>query len=151
MTFTITIPGQPPSGNHANKIGKGYRRGGIPYPKMVKTPAAAAYQAGAALIAKTAKPSGWVRPEGMMVVMEYRIFLSTDADCTNIIKTVEDALCPALGFNDTFALPRAMSKMIVSKGEEKVVVTLWRDPCLGVPASRRPVLPSSSRSSASRS
>jgi len=128
VTFVITIPGQPPSGNHANKIGRGFRRGGVAYPKMVKTPQAEAYQAGAALIAKVAKPSGWEPRSkvGLMVVMEYRFWLHRDADCTNLIKTVEDAICPALGFNDSLALPRAMSKIVgVPKSEARTEITIY--------------------------
>ena len=124
MTFVIVIPGQPPSGNHANKIGRGYRRGGISYPKMVKTEKAEAYQQGAALIAKSARPSKW-KP-GERVVMEYRFYVTRDADCTNMIKTVEDGVCPALGFNDSRALPRAMSKTVgVPKGEARVEITVY--------------------------
>ena len=124
MTFVVVIPGQPPSGNHANKIGRGYRRGGIPFPKMVKTSQAEAYQQGAALIAKAARPSGW-KPRSK-VVMEYRFWLHRDADCTNLIKIVEDGVCPALGFNDSLALPRAMSKIVgVPKSEARTEITIY--------------------------
>lgn len=121
MTFVIEIPGQPPSGNHANKIGRGFRRGGISYPKLVKTPEAEAYQAVAAHVARIAKPKGWVPNThlladgyeiGPFVIMEYRFWLHRDADCTNLIKVVEDGVCPALGFNDSLALPRAMLKVV---------------------------------------
>lgn len=124
MTFVITIPGQPPSGNHANKIGRGFRRGGIAYPKIVKTPEAESYQKAAGYIAKTSRPSKW--KAGEQVVMEYRFWLSRDADCTNLIKTVEDGICPALGFNDSIALPRAMSKVVgVSKDEARTEITIY--------------------------
>jgi len=124
MTFVITIPGQPPSGNHANKIGRGYRRGGVSYPKLVKTQKALDYQDEAAYLAKQAKPSKW-RP-GLQVVMEYRFWLTRDADCTNLIKTVEDGICPALGFNDSRALPRAMSKIVgVPKKDARVEITVY--------------------------
>jgi len=123
MTFTIVLPGQPPSGNHANKIGRGYRRGGIAYPKLVKTPQAEAYQQGAALIAKSARPSKW--EPGPQVVMEYRFWLAREADCTNLIKVIEDGVCPALGFNDSRALPRAMSKQVgVPKNDARVEITI---------------------------
>jgi hypothetical protein len=60
-----------------------------------------------------------------MVVTEYRLYLHTDADCTNIIKVVEDAVFPALDVNDSFALPRAMSKELVfSKADARVVITI---------------------------
>ena len=123
MSWTVVIPGHVPSGNHANKIGKGYRRGGVSFPKMVKTDEALAYQQGAALIVRTMKPSGW-RWDGGQIVVEYRMYLDHEADCTNIIKTVEDAIFPALGINDSFALPRAMSKELVPKSEARVEVTI---------------------------
>lgn len=123
MAWTVTIPGQPPSGNHANKIGRGYRRGGIAYPKLVKTPEAQAYQQAAALCVKVAKPSDWTW-DGGQVVVEYRFWVSRNTDCTNMIKVVEDAVFPALDVNDSFALPRAMSKTLVKKGQERVEVTI---------------------------
>ena len=122
MSWTVTIPGQPVSGNHANKIGRGFRRGGIAYPKMVKTTEAAFYQQACAYIVRTARPSGW-QQQGQ-VICEYRFWISRDADCTNMIKVIEDAIFPALGINDSWALPRAMSKEIVKKGQERVEVTI---------------------------
>jgi hypothetical protein len=122
--WTVVIPGQPPSGNHANKIGRGYRRGGIPYPKMIKTDAALAYQQGAALIVKTSKPSGW-HWAGGMVVAEYHLFLRVEADCTNVWKTVEDAVFPALGINDSYCLPRAMSKTIVPAKDAHITINIY--------------------------
>ena len=121
--WTVTIPGQPPSGNHATKIGRGYRKGGVPYPKMIKTPQAEAYQAGAGLIVKTARPSGW-RWNGGQVVTEWRLYLWDDADAVNILKTVEDAVFPALGINDSYDLPRVMSKELVPKADARVVITI---------------------------
>ena len=123
MSWTVTIPGHVPSGNHAYKIGRGFRAGGISYPKIIKTDAARSYQDMAALIVKTAKPSGWTWDGGQLVV-EYRMYLDDDADCTNVIKVLEDAIFPALGINDTYALPRAMSKEIVPKAEARVEVTI---------------------------
>lgn len=122
MSWTIVIPGQPISGNHSSKIGRGFRRGGIAYPKIIKTDEAAAYQQAAALIVRTAKPSGWVW-DGGQVVVEYRFWLTRDADCTNLIKVVEDAVFPAIGVDDKYALPRAMSKEIV-KVNPRVEVTI---------------------------
>jgi hypothetical protein len=91
----------------------------------VKTPEAEAYQAAAALVVKAARPSWW-KWQGGMVVAEYRFFIRIDADCTNLIKTVEDAVFPALGINDSYALPRAMSKVVgVPKGEERVEVDIY--------------------------
>ena len=124
MSWSFTIPGQPLSGNHAYKIGKGYRRGGISYPKIIKTAEAEAYQQGVALIVRSARPSGWYWGPGQMVVCEYQFYLWDDADCTNLIKVIEDGIFPALDINDSWALPRAMSKEIVKRGEERVEVTI---------------------------
>lgn len=123
MSWSVSIPGQPPSGNHAYKIGKGYRRGGISYPKIIKTAEAEAYQAGVALLTRTARPSAW-RWDGGYVVVEYRFFLFDDADCTNLIKVIEDGVFPALDINDTWALPRAMSKELVPRNLARVEVTI---------------------------
>lgn len=123
MSWTVTLPGQPPSGNHAYRIGRGYRRSGIAYPKMVKTAQAEAYQQGVALLVRTARPSDW-HWNDRFVVCEYRFYLCDDADCTNLIKTIEDGIFPALGINDTWALPRAMSKELVSRKLARVEVTI---------------------------
>jgi len=118
----VVIPGQPPSGNHAYKIGKGYRRGGIAFPKIIKTAEAEAYQQGVALLVRTARPSYW-KQQGQ-VICEYRFYLWDDADCTNLIKVIEDGIFPALDINDSWALPRAISKEIVPKSEARVEVTI---------------------------
>lgn len=125
--WTVVIPGDPPSGNHAYKIGRGYRRGGIAYPKIIKTAEAEAYQQAAALCVRTAKPTGW-EWDGSMLVVEYRFYLGRDVDCTNAIKVIEDAVFPAIGVNDKYALPRAMSKEKVPAAEARVEVTIGGQP-----------------------
>ena len=122
MSWTVVIPGQPPSGNHANKIGRGFRRGGIAFPKIVKTPEAEAYMQGAAYIVRAAPKHGW-RWNGGQIICEYRFYLTHDADCTNLIKVVEDTIFPALDIDDSWALPRAISKEIV-KTNPRVEVTI---------------------------
>lgn len=122
MSWTVTIMGNPPSGNHANRIGRGFRRGGIAFPKIVKTDEAAAYQTAAAYLVRTANKHGW-RWNGGQIICEYRFYLTRDADCTNLIKVVEDAIFPALDINDSWALPRAMSKEIV-KVNPRVEITI---------------------------
>ena len=123
MSWKITIPGQPISGNHATKIGRGYRRGGISYAKIVKTPEAEAYQQGIAYIVRTSKPRDW-HGNDRFVVCEYYFYLWDDLDCTNAIKVIEDGIFPALGINDRWALPRAMEKHHVSKAEARVEVII---------------------------
>jgi hypothetical protein len=124
VSWTVTIPGHVPSGNHANKIGRGYRAGGITFPKMVKKDEAVAYQRAAALVVRAAKPSNWKWDGHRQIVVEYRMFLDREADCTNVIKVLEDAIFPALDINDRYALPRAMSKEIVQRKDARVEVTI---------------------------
>jgi len=127
MTWHVIIPGQPVSGNHANKIGRGYRkRNGISvsYPKLIKTPEAEAYQEAAAMVIGAAKPSGWTPPEGFLAV-EYRLYLTDPVDATNVIKTVEDALAPKIGVNDRYMMPRCMHiEHGVPNAEARVEVTI---------------------------
>jgi hypothetical protein len=58
------------------------------------------------------------------VVCEYTFYLWDDADCTNLIKVIEDGIFPALGINDTWALPRAMEKLHVPKDQARVEVNI---------------------------
>jgi hypothetical protein len=124
MTWSFTVPGQPPSGNHANKIGLGYGRGGRYFPKIVKTDEAAAYQAGVALIVRTAKPSAWAWP-GTYFEVRYRLFLTTPIDADNVIKVLNDGIFPALGVDDQWALPHVTSIQTgLPPSEARVEVTI---------------------------
>ena len=75
------------------------------------------------MLVRTARPSGW-KWDGNQVVVEYRFYITRNADATNLVKTVEDAVFPAIGVNDTYALPRTMSKEIVPARLERVEVTI---------------------------
>lgn len=107
--FTVVIMGQPITGNHANRIVKGYRRlrdGSTgSYPKLAKTEEARAYQQGIAMIARAARPSGWSWPEGRFLRCEWRLYLGHPIDASNVLKCAEDGLFPALGVNDVWHLP----------------------------------------------
>lgn len=128
MTFTITIPGRPVSGNHANRIGKGFRRlrdGSVgSYPKIVKTPEAEAYMVAGALIARRSIPRGWTW-DGGFVVTEWRLFLAEPIDFSNVLKVVEDIIFPVLGVNDAWDMPRCMEIVHgCSRSSERVEVTI---------------------------
>lgn len=101
MSWTVTIPGNPPSGNHANKIGRGFRRGGIAYPKIIKTDEAAAYQRGAALLVRAARPSGW-KWDGGRLRIRWKFYLTRLVDGDNLIKVVADALSGAIDVDDRY-------------------------------------------------
>ena len=124
MSWGFTIPGQPISGNHANKIGRGYARGGRTFPKLVKTAEAEAYQTTVALIVRTAKPSGWVWP-GTYFEVRYRFFLIDPVDADNCLKVLNDGSFPALGVDDRWCLPHVVSiQSGVPPDEARVEVTI---------------------------
>jgi hypothetical protein len=116
MSWTVTLPGQPPSANHMYER----QRGGQ---QLRKKPGIEAYQADVTRFVRLAKPSGW-KP-GLVVIVSFWFVLGRDVDCTNAIKIIEDgiaeALCPGIepptccrSFDRRF-LPRAMGKSIGTK------------------------------------
>ena len=132
MSWTVTLP-IPPSGNHANTIGRGHRTlrdGSVgTYAKIVKTADARAYMASAAMLVRVAKPSGW-KWSGGYIVVEYRFYLGNRGlDATNGIKTAEDCIFPAIGVDDTWAMPRVME---IQRGlplsQQRLEVTIDAEP-----------------------
>lgn len=110
MSFTVILPGQPPSGNH---MYEGYGK------NRHKTSDVSAYQEAVAWLVKAAMPRGW-RP-GPDVVIEFRLLLNRAVDATNVMKVIEDGIGEALcdgdrppmccrRFDDRF-LCRAMSRV----------------------------------------
>jgi len=115
MTWTVTIPGQPPSVNHSYKPvmikkrgtdGNIVRRIGI-----AKQTAVADYQTAVVGIARVAKPSRW-QPSGTWIRLRYRFFLRRSIDCDNALKALNDAIAIAIGVNDERFLPCVMSKSV---------------------------------------
>lgn len=124
VTWTFTVPGQPVSGNHANKIGRGYARGGRTFPKLVKTPEAEAYQQAIGLIVRTAKPSGW-EWSGAYIEVRYRFFLADPVDADNCLKVLNDGIFPAIGVDDRWCLPCVTSILSgLPPSEARVEVTI---------------------------
>lgn len=130
MRWTLTIPGQAVSWNAMYRIGirtrpaRGASLTSGSYRKIIKTKEAQAYEDTVTLLAKVAKPSGFVA-DGFIVI-EYRIFLGKDIDCDNIFKAVHDGLAKALGVDDTWFLPRAMSKTAgLRPPERRIELTIY--------------------------
>lgn len=124
MSWTVTIPGQPPSTNHMYKIGRGFRRGGIAYPKMVKAEGVEEYQQTAAMLVRLARPSGW-KWDGGLLRLSYRFHLIDNVDCDNLLKALNDAIADALDINDRWFLPCVESKTWGNKGAQaRVEVTI---------------------------
>ncbi|HET9614099.1 MAG TPA: hypothetical protein VFP22_04725 [Candidatus Limnocylindrales bacterium] len=111
MKWRLTIPGQPLSYNQSLEIHKfdrrSFNRGGGEFRKIGKTAKAVAYTNEVASRASSARPSGW-HPTGFVVV-EYYYFLGRYVDADNVMKLVDDGLKIAIGVDDRWFLPRAMS------------------------------------------
>jgi Holliday junction resolvase RusA-like endonuclease len=122
VNWTVTIPGQPPSTNHAYKIVTVRRgTGGVPFRTLAKTDEAVTYQMAARLLVATARPSGW-KPEAQVRLI-YRLYLSRKQDADNSLKLLNDAIARALDINDDRFLPCVESKEIV-KANPRVEVTI---------------------------
>lgn len=128
MSWKVVLP-IPPSGNHANTIGRGHRTlrdGSVgTYAKIVKTADARAYMASAAMLVRVAKPSGW-KWSGGYIVTEWRFwFGNRPMDAVNAMKVIEDVIFPAIGVNDVFDMPRVMSiETGVPTNQQRVEVTI---------------------------
>ena len=94
-SWSVEIPGSPPSVNHSYGQVAGRR---------FKNPGVEAYQTSAALIVRTARPKGW--EPARRVRITYRMWFDRRGrDASNAIKALEDAIAHALGCNDSSFLP----------------------------------------------
>lgn len=127
----MVIPGQPPSMNHAYKPTVIHLRSGKTAHGIGKTSEAAAYQAGATAIAKTARPSGWVVPRGTRVRIRFWYYLNPAIDLDNIKKLVIDAVAlaiptddPTRTLNDRWVLTCDVAVAAVPKGQQRLVLEI---------------------------
>jgi Holliday junction resolvase RusA-like endonuclease len=97
MSWSVDIPGQPPTTNHL------YVRVRGNWNKMAKAPGVAAFQDTVILLARQAKPSGFRVTD--QIKISFAFYLKRDADCDNLMKATLDALAHALDCNDKLFLP----------------------------------------------
>lgn len=119
MEFSFTVP-VPPSWNAMYRVawvpikdkygqtrvgtdGRSSRRMGL-----IKTRETAAMQEAISLIVKTARPSGWLPPEE--IIVGYRFYLKRIADVDNLEKALGDSIARALGVNDRIFLPIPLAR-----------------------------------------
>jgi hypothetical protein len=118
VTWTVIIPGAPPSMNHSYRPVMLRKRTatGTPYSRigMAKLSVVAAYQTDAVLLTRSARPSSW-QPAGEWIRVRYRFFLRRPIDCDNAMKALNDALALAIGVDDKRFLPCVTSKSVSSK------------------------------------
>lgn len=119
-SFTVDLPGQPPSWNRTYRIVRlpakdkfGQPRlgpDGQPkkYSTMKKTAAVAEYQEMAGLVINLAKPA-YFKPEGQIYVL-YEMYLARDIDADNVMKAIDDTLARCLEINDRRFLPATILK-----------------------------------------
>jgi Holliday junction resolvase RusA-like endonuclease len=127
VRWSFTLLGQPPSWNQSYHITKqqGYRKDGRPYEfsSLSKRQKVIDYQAGAVLVIRSAKPSRWA-PTGDVRIL-WRIYLTRDIDCDNLMKAVHDAIERATDVNDRRFLPCVQSKVWgVHPTEARIEITV---------------------------
>lgn len=122
MKWSVTVPGNPPSTNHAYHIVQIRRSGGVPFRTLAKTDEAVTYQKYARLIVAAAKPSGW--EPGPQIRLRYRLYLSGRQDADNSLKFLNDAIARAIGVNDWRFLPAVESKELVKPSEARVEIEI---------------------------
>ena len=112
VRWSFEIEGQPVSWNAAYRIGteEVLRRGRIVrVRKIVKTDEARAWTDLALHRCREGRPSGWYAPPETLIVVEYRLHVGRHLDADNAFKLTNDGIAAALGVNDKWFLPRAMS------------------------------------------
>jgi Holliday junction resolvase RusA-like endonuclease len=125
-SFVVTLHGQPVSTNHMYMLARGAHR-------IVKAPDVERYQANVTMQMRAAKPSAWKPPQRGWIRIAYAFYLSSDIDCDNAMKALNDAIALALGVNDKKFLPCVNCKHIGMKpGQERVdvlVMNVAQDAC----------------------
>jgi Holliday junction resolvase RusA-like endonuclease len=122
VSWSFSVPGQPPSWNHAYERATRVARDGRRYSGLKKTAEAEKYQRDVALIVGAARPSGWTHGEGYLR-LRINLFLGHDIDATNVWKILEDAIARKLGIDDKWFLPCFEHKEIGVK-QPRVEVTI---------------------------
>lgn len=121
MSFTVTVPGAPPSVNHSYHPVKVRNKAGGVSLRMAKTTDVLAYQTLVGYLVRQARPPLWQAPEGYMRIT-YRFYLKRSIDCDNAMKALNDAIAQAIGVNDARFLPCVISKTVNAKETDPRVV-----------------------------
>lgn len=113
-SWTIRVPGQPPSVNHLYRI-TALAKPSISvdgskkiYRTLVKNTNVQTYQDSVTWYTKAARPPQWRADE--RVRLRYWFHLKRDIDCDNALKALNDAIAHALGIDDKAFLPAVEAK-----------------------------------------
>lgn len=102
VRWSFEVRGQPPTVNHLYVRKRG---GGV-----AKAPGVEAYQTAVFYLCRDARPSGWRPDPTHQIRIMFSFFLGRDADCDNLLKSIQDAVALALGINDRMFIPCVISK-----------------------------------------
>lgn len=127
MSWSFTIPGQPPSVNKSYHITEQHslKKDGTPYTfrTLSKRKAVLDYQAVASMVCRASRPKGW-QPDGFVsVVMD--LFVTRHIDADNTIKAILDSIQAATGVNDRWFLPCVRSMTVgVNPTDARVEISI---------------------------
>lgn len=130
MTWSVTIPGQPVSWDHAYKTGRIPARNTNSGERLwihrpIKTDKAVTYQEDAQLIIQAAAPSRWSPPGQVRMYVD--LYLINDMDDDNALKLIRDTVQRATGVDDMRFLSCTRRKEVVSDPREARVVLTFED------------------------
>jgi endodeoxyribonuclease RusA len=129
VKWSFIIPGQPPSTNHMYLATVVRKADGTSARSVRKADGVESYQVAATLIARAAKPTGWVPEDRIRVI--YRFWLKRDIDCDNALKALNDAIAKAIEPNDKLFdkrfLPYVEEKNVSKDFEPGVTVTVMNE------------------------
>ncbi len=122
--WSFTVPGQPPSWNHAYKDIIRRASDGRSYRSRAKTDDVITYQRDVGLIVGAARPAGWSHDGKRYIRLAVALHLGRDIDATNVWKVLEDAIARKLGVDDKWFLGCFVHKSIGVKDPfVKVTIT----------------------------
>lgn len=122
MSWSVTLPGQPPTLNSLYTVVPRTAKDGHKYKGIGKSSDARRWHDEMAMLIRAAKPSRWA-PMGM-VRLRIRLFLDHDIDADNVLKVLSDAVQTGTGINDRQFLPCVESKHIVPLAHARVELLL---------------------------
>lgn len=123
MSWSVTLPGQPPTLNSLYTIVPRVSKDGRPYRGIGKSSDARRWHDDMVPIIRTARPSGW-RPVKQQIRLGIRLYLARDIDADNVLKVLSDVVQTATDINDKWFLPCVESKELVGAKDARVELTL---------------------------
>lgn len=125
MSWSVTLPGQPPTLNSLYTVVPRAAKDGRKYAGIGKNRDARTYHDEMAMLIRNAKPSRWL--PSAFVRLTFRLFLSHDIDADNVLKVLSDAFQTGTGINDRWFLPTIECKQLVDLAHARVEVDVTEE------------------------